>query len=88
MSAGLDYPGVGPEHSFLGSIGRAEYPPVTDDEVLAAFALLARTEGILAAFSPPTRSRGWRARPGPSPAAPCSSTSPGVATRTSSRRWS
>ena len=52
VSAGLDYPGVGPEHSFLGSIGRAEYPPVTDDEVLAAFALLARTEGILAAFEP------------------------------------
>jgi tryptophan synthase beta chain len=52
VSAGLDYPGVGPEHSFLGSIGRAEYPPVTDDEVLAAFALLARTEGILCAFEP------------------------------------
>jgi tryptophan synthase beta chain len=52
VSAGLDYPGVGPEHSFLGSIGRAEYPPVTDDEVLAAFARLARTEGILAAFEP------------------------------------
>jgi tryptophan synthase beta chain len=52
VSAGLDYPGVGPEHSFLGSIGRAEYPAVSDDEVLAAFALLARTEGILAAFEP------------------------------------
>ena len=50
ISAGLDYPGVGPEHSFLASIGRAEYPPVTDDEVLAAFSLLARTEGILCAF--------------------------------------
>src|SRR4051812_20200848 len=50
VSAGLDYPGVGPEHSFLASIGRAEYPPVTDDEVLAAFSLLARTEGILCAF--------------------------------------
>ena len=52
VSAGLDYPGVGPEHSFLGAIGRAEYPPVTDEEVLAAFALLARTEGILCAFEP------------------------------------
>ncbi len=52
VSAGLDYPGVGPEHSFLGAIGRAEYPAVSDDEVLAAFALLARTEGILAAFEP------------------------------------
>lgn len=50
VSAGLDYPGVGPEHSYLASIGRAEYPSVTDDEVLEAFALLARTEGILCAF--------------------------------------
>src|SRR6185436_3474018 len=49
ISAGLDYPGVGPEHSYLASIGRAEYPPVTDEEVLAAFTLLARTEGILCA---------------------------------------
>ena len=50
VSAGLDYPGVGPEHSYLHSIGRAEYPPVTDAEVLDAFSLLARTEGILCAF--------------------------------------
>jgi tryptophan synthase beta chain len=50
VSAGLDYPGVGPEHSYLHSIGRAEYPPVTDAEVLEAFSLLARTEGILCAF--------------------------------------
>jgi tryptophan synthase beta chain len=50
VSAGLDYPGVGPEHSYLASIGRAEYPPVTDPEVLDAFSLLARTEGILCAF--------------------------------------
>jgi tryptophan synthase beta chain len=50
VSAGLDYPGVGPEHSYLASIGRAEYPPVTDAEVLDAFSLLARTEGILCAF--------------------------------------
>jgi tryptophan synthase beta chain len=52
VSAGLDYPGVGPEHSFLASIGRAEYPSVSDAEVLDAFALLARTEGILCAFEP------------------------------------
>ena len=52
VSAGLDYPGVGPEHAYLAAIGRAEYPPVTDAEVLEAFTLLARTEGILAAFEP------------------------------------
>ena len=50
ISAGLDYPGVGPEHSYLSSIGRAEYPNVTDDEVVAAFQMLARTEGIIAAL--------------------------------------
>jgi tryptophan synthase beta chain len=50
ISAGLDYPGVGPEHSYLASIGRAEYPSVTDTEVLAAFELLARSEGIISAL--------------------------------------
>ena len=50
VSAGLDYPGVGPEHAFLADSGRAEYVGVTDDEALAAFHLLARTEGILAAL--------------------------------------
>ncbi len=50
ISAGLDYPGVGPEHSFLASIGRAEYPNVTDPEVIDAFQLLARTEGIIPAL--------------------------------------
>ena len=50
ISAGLDYPGVGPEHSYLASIGRAEYPNVTDDEVVEAFQLLARTEGIIPAL--------------------------------------
>lgn len=50
ISAGLDYPGVGAEHSYLHSIGRAEYLPVSDEEVLRAFVLLAQTEGILAAF--------------------------------------
>ncbi|MEX2627191.1 MAG: tryptophan synthase subunit beta [Ilumatobacteraceae bacterium] len=50
ISAGLDYPGVGPEHSYLASIGRAEYPTVTDAEVIEAFQLLARTEGIIPAL--------------------------------------
>jgi len=50
ISAGLDYPGVGPEHSYLASIGRAEYPSVTDEEVISAFSLLARTEGIIPAL--------------------------------------
>ena len=50
ISAGLDYPGVGPEHSYLASIGRAEYPTVTDDEVIEAFQVMARTEGIIPAL--------------------------------------
>ncbi len=50
VSAGLDYPGVGPEHAFLKDQGRAEYVGVTDEEALAAFHLLARTEGILPAL--------------------------------------
>ena len=50
ISAGLDYPGVGPEHSYLASIGRAEYPTVTDDEVIAGFQLMARAEGIIPAL--------------------------------------
>lgn len=50
ISAGLDYPGVGPEHSHLKDIGRARYDSATDDETMAAFRLLNRTEGILAAL--------------------------------------
>jgi tryptophan synthase beta chain len=50
ISAGLDYPGVGPEHSYLASIGRAEYPTVTDAEVIEAFQLMAKTEGIIPAL--------------------------------------
>ena len=50
ISAGLDYPGVGPEHSYLASIGRAEYPTVTDDEVVEAFQVMSRTEGIIPAL--------------------------------------
>jgi tryptophan synthase beta chain len=52
ISAGLDYPGVGPEHSYLASIGRARYESVTDAEVIDAFALLSRTEGIIPALEP------------------------------------
>jgi tryptophan synthase beta chain len=50
VSAGLDYPGVGPEHSYLKDSGRATYVAVTDDEALAGFALLSRTEGIIPAL--------------------------------------
>jgi len=50
ISAGLDYPGIGPEHSFLHDIGRAEYRTCTDDEALAAFGLCARLEGIIPAL--------------------------------------
>ncbi|TWF82436.1 tryptophan synthase beta chain [Pseudonocardia hierapolitana] len=50
ISAGLDYPGVGPEHALLKDIGRAEYRPITDAEAMDAFALLSRTEGIIPAI--------------------------------------
>jgi len=50
VSAGLDYPGVGPQHAHLANIGRADYWPVTDDEAMAAFSRLSRTEGILPAI--------------------------------------
>jgi tryptophan synthase beta chain len=50
ISAGLDYPGVGPEHAFLSETGRAKYEPVDDAEAMAAFALLCRTEGIIPAI--------------------------------------
>ena len=50
ISAGLDYPGVGPEHAYLRDTGRAEYVPITDDEAVDAFAYLARTEGIICAI--------------------------------------
>lgn len=50
ISAGLDYPGIGPEHAYLHSTGRAQYVPVTDDEAVDAFEYLARTEGIICAI--------------------------------------
>ena len=50
ISAGLDYPGIGPEHAHLHDLGRAEYVPVTDDEAVEAFEYLARTEGIIPAI--------------------------------------
>ena len=50
ISAGLDYPGVGPEHAWLHDIGRAEYVPVTDDEAVEAFETLSRIEGVIPAI--------------------------------------
>ena len=50
ISAGLDYPGVGPEHAYLHDIGRAEYRPITDAQAMEAFALLSKTEGIIPAI--------------------------------------
>lgn len=61
ISAGLDYPGVGPEHSHLASIGRARYESVADDEVIAAFQLLSRTEGIIPALEP-AHALAWMSR--------------------------
>jgi len=52
ISAGLDYPGIGPEHAHLATVGRARYEQATDDEVLEAFQLLSRTEGIIPALEP------------------------------------
>ena len=50
ISAGLDYPGIGPEHAYLHDIGRAQYVPITDDEAVDAFEYLARTDGIICAI--------------------------------------
>jgi tryptophan synthase beta chain len=52
ISAGLDYPGIGPEHSWLHELGRVEYVAATDDEALAAFQLCTRAEGIIPALEP------------------------------------
>jgi tryptophan synthase beta chain len=61
VSAGLDYPGVGPEHAALAASGRAEYHPATDAEAIAGFQLLAATEGIVPALEP-AHAIGWLAR--------------------------
>src|SRR3546814_18617723 len=50
ISAGLDYPGIGPEHSWLHEIGRVDYMPITDDEALASFQKLSALEGIIPAL--------------------------------------
>lgn len=50
ISAGLDYPGVGPEHAYLKDANRAEYYPITDQEAIEAFQLLSKTEGIIPAL--------------------------------------
>jgi tryptophan synthase beta chain len=52
ISAGLDYPGIGPEHSWLSDMGRVKFEAATDSEALEAFQLLARLEGILPALEP------------------------------------
>ena len=50
ISAGLDYPGIGPEHANLNATGRAQYVPITDDEAVDAFEYLSKTEGIIPAI--------------------------------------
>ncbi len=84
ISAGLDYPGVGPEHAWLADTGRATYHPVTDAEAMDAFQLLCRTEGIIPAIESAHALAGalvvgreLRAR-----TRPCWSTCPAAATRT------
>jgi tryptophan synthase beta chain len=64
ISAGLDYPGVGPEHSYLATIGRARYEAVTDAEVVEAFQLLSRYEGIIPALEP-AHALAWVVRAAP-----------------------
>ena len=84
ISAGLDYPGVGPEHAWLKDTGRAEYVSITDDEALAAFHDCCRIEGIIPGARIGARARlrdEARADDGRRTAS-CSSTSPAAATRT------
>ncbi|MGZ4737429.1 MAG: tryptophan synthase subunit beta, partial [Acidimicrobiia bacterium] len=61
ISAGLDYPGVGPEHAALAASGRATYGSATDEEALTGFQLLAKSEGIVPALEP-AHAIGWLAR--------------------------
>jgi tryptophan synthase beta chain len=73
IAAGLDYPGVGPEHAFLGSVRRASYVTVTDDEVVAAVRRLARAEGIICALES-AHAVAWVLRAAGTPALPTGST--------------
>jgi len=73
ISAGLDYPGLGPEHAHLASIGRAEYSTANDDEVLEAFRLLSHTEGIIPALES-AHAIAWVARSAGTDALPAGST--------------
>jgi tryptophan synthase beta chain len=73
IAAGLDYPGVGPEHAFLGSVRRASYVTVTDDEVVAAVRRLARAEGIICALES-AHAVAWVLRAAGTPALPAGST--------------
>jgi tryptophan synthase beta chain len=73
IAAGLDYPGVGPEHAFLGSVRRASYVTVTDDEVVAAIRRLARAEGIICALES-AHAVAWVLRAAGTPALPTGST--------------
>jgi tryptophan synthase beta chain len=73
IPAGLDYPGVGPEHAFLGSVRRASYVTVTDDEVVAAVRRLARAEGIICALES-AHAVAWVLRAAGTPALPAGST--------------
>jgi len=72
ISAGLDYPGVGPEHAHLASIGRARYVEADDAEVLEALQLLSRTEGIIPALEP-AHAIAWVARAAGTPELPSGS---------------
>ena len=84
ISAGLDYPGVGPEHAWLHDTGRATYLPITDAEAMDAFGLLCRTEGIIPAIESAHALAGARLGPRSSGRTPCCwSTCPAAATRTS-----
>jgi tryptophan synthase beta chain len=73
ISAGLDYPGLGPEHAHLAAIGRAEYTMAGDDEVLDAFSLLSRTEGIIPALEA-AHAMAWVVRSAGTDALPAGST--------------
>ena len=84
ISAGLDYPGVGPEHCWLKDSGRAEYVAITDDEALQAFHDLCRFEGIIPALES-SHALAYAAKLAPTHAARtrcCWSTCPAAATRT------